>query len=125
MVVNHPLIPFTIEIDELGRFLKRSPSGAVEASNFTEYALGLMLMQLYPLAKPPEVEVSVPAPEKVNLNTASVEAIAALPGFGDASAAKVVAHREPPYTDLDDVLKKCSITLTKAKREELSGKVEF
>ena len=127
--VKHSLLPFTIEPDvSPGRYLKRDNiTGYVEATTSTEYLLGSILMKLYP----EEVSVYVtpeaiaPTSSRVNLNTADAEAIASLPALGIASATKIVEHRDTPYTDLDDLIKRCGLNISQSKRKELADKVEF
>ena len=41
-------------------------------------------------------------PDKVNLNTATVDELVALPGVGDVTAAKIIAAR--PYKRVDELL---------------------
>jgi len=74
MLIEHPELPFTIEPDLLGgdRYLRRYPTGAIEASNSTEYLLGVILMKIDPpsisaesnLSSPTLLQVSdIPLPE--------------------------------------------------------------
>ena len=54
-----------------------------------------------PAAKPPAAAAT---PELVDINSATVEQLAALPGIGDAYSQKIIAGR--PYARKDDLLKR-------------------
>ncbi len=51
-----------------------------------------------------KVSVNVDEDDKININTAALDALKSLPGIGDARAKKIIAYRETtPFTDVKDL----------------------
>ena len=69
----------------------------------------LVLLAACALALPPAAAApksSPPAAEKININTAGVEELIALPGLGRAYAERILEYREKngPFKRLEDLL---------------------
>ncbi len=66
----------------------------------------LLLLAAIVLANPPAAAAASTATERININTAGVDELVALPGIGRAYAARIVEYREKngPFKKLEDLL---------------------
>jgi len=62
-------------------------------------ALAMMVLAAAPPA-------AAPAPDRIDINTAGVEALVTLPGIGKSYAERIIAHREKhgPFKKVEDLL---------------------